>query len=219
MTNIGTTRSSVAFLVEVLVKIARELDEHISEMGLGERGRFQQRVHQLIARSTHMPDFSGFHPTFGDLDGSKPTPEGDLRKAFYLSYNDSNCEYLTADEIDAKLDAGIDVVSATFVTPYPPGFPVLVPGQVFSREILTFIRDMDTREIHGYKPEFGYRVYTEKAIESISEPATPERRSNTHRPAPPESSEPAALPARTAPRKTAPAATGSPRKRRSPMSE
>ena len=37
MTNIGTTRSSVAFLVEVLVKIARELDERISEMGLGER--------------------------------------------------------------------------------------------------------------------------------------------------------------------------------------
>jgi hypothetical protein len=56
-------------------------------------------------------------------------------------------------------------LSATFVTPYPPGFPVLVPGQVFSREILTFIRDLDTPEIHGYKPEFGYRVYTQKAIE------------------------------------------------------
>ena len=27
MTNIGTTRSSVAYLIEVLVKIARELDE------------------------------------------------------------------------------------------------------------------------------------------------------------------------------------------------
>src|SRR6202007_1616233 len=37
MTNIGTTRSSVAFLVEVLVKIARELDTRVSEMGLGER--------------------------------------------------------------------------------------------------------------------------------------------------------------------------------------
>ncbi len=44
MTNIGTTRSSVAFLVEVLVMIAREPDEHISEAGLGERGRFEQRV-------------------------------------------------------------------------------------------------------------------------------------------------------------------------------
>jgi arginine decarboxylase len=25
--------------------------------------------------------------------------------------------------------------------------------------------DLDTPEIHGYKPEFGFRVYTEKAIE------------------------------------------------------
>ena len=51
------------------------------------------------------------------------------------------------------------------MTPYPPGFPVLVPGQVVSREILQFMRDLDTPEIHGYLPDFGYRVYTEKAIE------------------------------------------------------
>ena len=71
------------------------------------------------------------------------------------------------DQIDEKLDAGIDVVSATYVTPYPPGFPVLVPGQVVSREILQFMRDLDTKEIHGYEPNFGYRVYTEKAIEMV----------------------------------------------------
>ena len=40
-----------------------------------------------------------------------------------------------------------------------------MPRQVFSREILTFIRELDTPEIHGYQPDFGYRVYTEKAIE------------------------------------------------------
>jgi arginine decarboxylase len=165
MTNIGTTRSSVAFLVEVLVKIAGELDERISEMGLGERSRFEQRVRRLTASSTSQPDFSGFHEVFRDHAGAEPTPEGDVRRAFYLSYNDANCAYLTNDEIFGRLDAGIDVVSATFVTPYPPGFPVLVPGQVSSREILTFIRDLDTPEIHGYQPDFGYRVYTEKAIE------------------------------------------------------
>ena len=44
MTNIGTTRSSVAYLIEVLVSIARDLDEHISEMSLAERGGFEQPV-------------------------------------------------------------------------------------------------------------------------------------------------------------------------------
>ena len=166
MTNIGTTRSSVAFLVEVLVKIARELDTEISEMGLGERSRFEQKVHRLTTPSAPLPDFSGFHPAFRDqLSASEQTPEGDVRQAFYLAYNDTFCEYLTDEQIDEKLDAGIDVVSATFVTPYPPGFPVLVPGQVFSRQILSFMRSLDTREIHGYRPDCGYRVYTEKAIE------------------------------------------------------
>ena len=179
MTNIGTTRSSVAFLVEVLVKIARELDERISEMGLGERGRFEQKVRRLTTASAPMPDFSGFHPAFRDHTSVEATPEGDVRRAFYLAYNDTHCEYLTDDQIDEKSNAGVDVVSATFVTPYPPGFPVLVPGQLFSRQILSFIRDLDTLEIHGYNPEFGYRVYTEKAIEMTSQPTA--KPTNGHR--------------------------------------
>ena len=165
MTNIGTTRSSVAFLVEVLVKIAGELDENLSEVSLAERTRFENKVRRLTTNTAPLPDFSGFHPVFRDHSGSVETPEGDVRRAFYLSYDDTNCEYLSGTEIEEKLEAGNQVVSATFVTPYPPGFPVLVPGQLFSRQILTFVRDLDTKEIHGYKPDLGYRVYTDKAIE------------------------------------------------------
>ena len=45
---------------------------------------------------------------------------------------------------------------------------MLVPGQLFSREILAFIRDLDTPEVHGYEPDAGYRVYTAKAIENLA---------------------------------------------------
>lgn len=31
--------------------------------------------------------------------------------------------------------------------------------------LLSFIRDPDVPEIHGFTPEYGYRVYTDKAIE------------------------------------------------------
>jgi arginine decarboxylase len=179
MTNIGTTRSSVAFLVEVLVSIARELDQGISEMSLGEREHFERAVHRLTKHSVSLPDFGGFHPAFLDHSGTEPTPEGDVRRAFYLSYDDTNCEYLTGEQIDERIDSGVDVVSATFVTPYPPGFPVLVPGQLFSRQVLEFMRDLDTREIHGYAPNFGYRVYTEKAIEMVG--ASVGLKSNGHR--------------------------------------
>jgi arginine decarboxylase len=72
---------------------------------------------------------------------------------------------------------------------YPPGFPVLVPGQVFSHQILSFIRNLDTPEIHGYQPDFGYRVYTAKAIEMCRPADAPV--TNGHHPLPTEPQEPA----------------------------
>jgi arginine decarboxylase len=115
-----------------------------------------------------LPDFSGFHPVFLS-QSDPPTPEGDVRKAFFLSYDHTLCEYLPADDVEERMESGESVVSATFVTPYPPGFPVLVPGQVFSKEILSFMRSLDTPEIHGYQPTLGYRVYTSKALEMLAE--------------------------------------------------
>jgi arginine decarboxylase len=55
-------------------------------------------------------------------------------------------------------------VSAAFVIPYPPGFPVLVPGQVMTKEILEFLQVLDVKEIHGYRPELGLRVFTGAAL-------------------------------------------------------
>jgi arginine/lysine/ornithine decarboxylase len=168
MTNIGTTRSSVAYLIEVLVSIARDIDSKAAEMNLAERAVFERAVMHLTNPIAPLPHFSGFHPAFLS-QSDPPTPEGDVRRAFFLSYDHTMCEYLPADDIEEKMENGESVVSATFVTPYPPGFPVLVPGQVFSNEILSFMRSLDTPEIHGYQPELGYRVYTSKALEIVSE--------------------------------------------------
>ena len=54
------------------------------------------------------------------------TPEGDIRTAFYLSYDEKNCDYLELDgSLKDALDAGETIVSASFIIPYPPGFPIL----------------------------------------------------------------------------------------------
>jgi arginine decarboxylase len=164
MTNIGTTRSSVAYLIEVLVSIVRDIDNRAAEFSVAESAVFARAVQRQTNPSAPLPNFSGFHPVF--LSPGEPlTPEGDVRRAFFLSYDDTLCEYVLADDVEDRVASGEQVVSATFVTPYPPGFPVLVPGQVFSQEILSFMRDLDTPEIHGYQPSVGYRVYTAKAIE------------------------------------------------------
>ena len=50
------------------------------------------------------------------------------------------------------------MVSANFVIPYPPGFPIIVPGQVMTHETITFMRKLDVKEIHGYEKAKGLKL-------------------------------------------------------------
>jgi arginine decarboxylase len=112
-----------------------------------------------------LPDFSRFHDAFRPDD---VTPEGDIRTAYYLSYDEKNCDYLELEgTLKDALDAGKEVVSASFIIPYPPGFPILVPGQVISKEILAFMLALDVNEIHGYRADLGLRVFTPEALANV----------------------------------------------------
>ncbi|WP_120500130.1 aminotransferase class I/II-fold pyridoxal phosphate-dependent enzyme [Roseovarius sp. EL26] len=162
MTNIGTTRSSVAYLIEVLVEIANDLDDLLDDASMMERRGFEKRVSNLMHDLPPLPDFSRFHDGFRT---DQATSEGDIRSAFFLSYDEQNCDYLELDgSVKAAMESGDEVVSASFIIPYPPGFPILVPGQVVSKEILEFMRALDVSEIHGYRPDLGLRVFTQEAL-------------------------------------------------------
>jgi arginine decarboxylase len=164
MTNIGTTRSSVAYLIEVLVEIAKELDELHDDASRMEKLSFDRRVKNLMEDLPPLPDFSRFHDAFRPDDS---IVAGDIRSAFFLSYDEKNCDYLELDgSLKAAMDSGREVVSASFIIPYPPGFPILVPGQVISHEILAFMRALDVNEIHGYRADLGLRVFTSDALNS-----------------------------------------------------
>ncbi|WP_370873111.1 aminotransferase class I/II-fold pyridoxal phosphate-dependent enzyme [Arthrobacter bambusae] len=157
MTNIGTSRSAVAYLVEVLVKLAETFEDEQSGLsGLGQQAR-RARVAALTSTPPPLPDFSRFAERFR-VDAQ--TPDGNMREAYFESYKPGACEYFSAAELTRRVAAGEEMVSASFVTPYPPGFPVLVPGQVITEEILAFMSALDTREIHGFNAERGFRVLT-----------------------------------------------------------
>jgi len=88
----------------------------------------------------------------------------------------------------AALEAGRPLVSSRFVVPYPPGFPILVPGQLVSPQIVEFMRKLDVKEVHGYRPDRGLAVFTSEALErSAGQPAAtvaaripPEARTELH---------------------------------------
>ncbi len=163
MTNIGTTRSSVAYLIEVLLQIAQELDDLLNDASKMEKLGFDKRVRQLTKEQPPLPDFSRFHDAFRT---DQDTPEGGMRSAFFLSYDENNCDYLDLyGDVTVGGQKNDDLVSASFIIPYPPGFPILVPGQVISEEILAFMQALDVNEIHGYRPDLGLRVFTLEALD------------------------------------------------------
>ena len=164
MTNIGTTRSSVAYLIEVLVEIAHELDDLLDDASRMERRSFENRVKALVEHVPPLPDFSRFHDAFRQ---GPDTPEGDIRTAFFLAYDEDKCDYLDLAETQQRVEDGEELVSASFIIPYPPGFPILVPGQVISAEIMAFMRALDVSEIHGFRADLGLRVFTADALAAL----------------------------------------------------
>ena len=112
-----------------------------------------------------LPDFRAFHEAFRENDKSA-TSEGHMREAFFMAYDEKKCEYvkLAAKEIDERLKNGPPLVSANFVIPYPPGFPIMVPGQVVTPETIAFMRKLDVKEIHGFNATKGLELLKPEAL-------------------------------------------------------
>jgi arginine decarboxylase len=163
MTHIGTTRGAVAHLIDALSAIADDLDGEAESEGIHRAAVRQANRLEMTGTRAPLPNFSGFHKSF--RDSVEPGPEGDMRRAFFLAVNEARVRYLKLDgSIQAALHAGQDIVAAAFITPYPPGFPVLVPGQLVSPEILAFLKSVQNTEIHGYDSELGLRLFTAEAL-------------------------------------------------------
>lgn len=152
MTNIGTSRSAIAYLIEVLVKLAERFEE----------AQAQRDPELPVPEETPMPPLPDFSSFAAEYATDESLPDGDLRAAFFKGQQRGAVAHMFPEELRTRVARGERLVSAGFVTPYPPGFPVLVPGQVISQEVVDFMRVLDTREIHGYNPKRGYRVLREE---------------------------------------------------------
>ncbi len=164
-TNINNTRSDAALLVKALADLSREIDNTLNQGGKAARAQFVSRARTLMEDVPDLPDFSSFHDVFRD-DPSGPANIGHIRDAFYMAYDAANCEFvkLASAEIDERLKSGPALVSANFVIPYPPGFPIMVPGQVITPETIAFMRKLDVKEIHGYHADQGLKLLTAQAL-------------------------------------------------------
>jgi arginine decarboxylase len=158
-TNINNTRSDLALLIKVLAELSREIEARLAQGGKKEQDAFAARVKSLMTDVPDLPNFSRFHDYFRE-NPKAASNEGHMRPGFFMAYDDANCEFLklAGKEIDDRLKNGPELVSANFVIPYPPGFPIMVPGQVITLDTITFMRKLDVKEIHGYNAGHGLKL-------------------------------------------------------------
>ncbi|MBY3349160.1 ornithine decarboxylase [Rhizobium laguerreae] len=163
MTTIGTTRSDVANFIQVLRKNALDCEEKARNFSKIERSIHDDKVRSLTLEQP-LPDFSSFHPAFRP---NMETGDGDMGLANDLAMEDDNCEYLQPADAERVISGGRVVISASLVVPYPPGSPILVPGQVIDIPSLKYLDGLDVREIHGFDRERGLWVFTEETLSRI----------------------------------------------------
>jgi len=158
-TNINNSRSDIAHLLKVLADVSRDVEQRLKEADSAEKAAFDARVKSLMEDVPDLPNFSRFHDAFRD-NVESGSSEGHMRAAFFTAYRAEDCEYLKLNDpqVDERIRKGPALVSANFVIPYPPGFPIMVPGQVIEADTITFMRKLDVKEIHGYDASLGLKL-------------------------------------------------------------
>jgi arginine decarboxylase len=158
---IGVTWGALSFLLDGLRRHCAALDRRLAKASAEERSLFEAKIRSITSELPPLPDFSGFHPAFR----TSAVGDGDIRAAFCLAFADGAAEYVPLPAAASRLGKGEPLVSTRFVVPYPPGFPILVPGQLVSPQIVEFMRKLDVKEVHGYRRELGLSVFTADALE------------------------------------------------------
>src|SRR5260370_11996475 len=167
-TNINNTRSDIAQLIKVLVEISQGIEKKLADGGSAAQQAFAARVKSLMTDVPNLPNFTCFFSGFRE-DTSSITSEGDMRSAFFAAYREKQCEHINlfSPEVDKRLKDGPELVSANFVIPYPPGFPIMVSGQVITAETIEFMRKLDVKEIHGFSAVLGLKLLNPAAMQSF----------------------------------------------------
>jgi arginine decarboxylase len=159
--NIGATQATIDYLLQVLHEMAEKFQsEHR-----------QKSVLTHFEPTVPLPAKRSFYPAFMPFAASEYNA-CDMRAAHYQGMDETSVEYVPlSSETIRQVQAGEQWVSANFVTPYPPGFPVIVPGQIISSEILFYFQHIKVKEIHGFNFERGFKVFRRDYLDALTKPA------------------------------------------------
>ena len=169
--HIGATRGMVTYLIESLKIIASELlkSESIRE-SLDASSRANSITLNQMEKYSNKPvclpsPCAQYHPLFTNQI-SQYCQDLDIRKANALANDNEACSLIQLSyELSNHIQNGLQVVSASVVTPYPPGFPILLPGQIMTSDVVEYLLQIQKAEIHGLLPDFRLKIFKNEYLE------------------------------------------------------
>jgi arginine decarboxylase len=151
MVHIGSTQATIDHLLAVLHDLAARLSASGSTAVVSRTDDSEPALpEKRLMHRAFVPHPDAQHPAC------------DLRLATQAGRDDAMVTYRTLAELlaDSQTATGDEPwVSATLVTPYPPGFPLLLPGQLITQGVLRYLHRLHIKEIHGLCPDRGVRVF------------------------------------------------------------
>lgn len=158
--HIGSTRGMITYLLESLRTVAEELANTIDQAPDSYREKYQQRIEKSKTQHPDLPVFTKFHPVFAN--SSSEIAGVNIREAYYRARDLGLTSYvMPTEKIAQSIESGKIYVSAGIVTPYPPGYPILLPGQIISAKIIRYLLLVINFEIHGFDHVLGLIVFND----------------------------------------------------------
>jgi arginine decarboxylase len=151
--HIGIKQQTLDYLMQTLQQISQQLANN--------------KTHQRQLAPINLPQTRHYHSKYVAVGSVQKQnfQAVNIRKAYYAGMDKNNITYqpLSNELIQAVLKEK-QVVSAGFVIPYPPGFPIIVPGQLITYDILLYLQSIKISEIHGYRAEQGLKIFLEEFL-------------------------------------------------------
>ena len=156
--NIGASMDNITYLLEALIQIASKLSQAL-----------EQAKTMGKPAIINLPQTRLYHQRFVSAASLKKNnfQAINIRSAYYAGLKDENIDYVTlSNELMSDVINDKKLISASFITPYPPGFPIIVPGQIINYDLLLYLQTIQIKEIHGYHPEKGLKIFTDNYLAS-----------------------------------------------------
>ena len=143
--------SNNTVLILVTIGTTWSMADHLVRSLLSWKPALRKNI--ISSEIENIPLFSGFSPKF---KGTKESI-GKICDAWAMSRLPEKTSIIKLEECE-------NMTSAVFVTPYPPGYPVIVPGQIVNSDIIKYINSLRNagvgiNDIHGLDKEECLRVF------------------------------------------------------------